>query len=232
MCGRFVATTTPAQLMDYFSVDELAAEGVGENYNVAPTNTVLGVAEHGDTRVVEAFHWGLIPHWAKERAVAYTMINAKAETVATKPAFRRAFARRRCIIPADGFFEWKKRPGEKRKQPYFIRRRDGDPLAFAGLWEWWQDPDGAEGEGIRSCTIITTGANALVAPIHDRMPVVLPREAWDAWLAPDNDDVEGLGRLLVPAPADLFEAYPVSARVNNPRNKGPENTEPDVDAPV
>ncbi len=227
MCGRFVAKSSPRQLADYFSVDELAAEDVGESHNVAPTNPVVAVAERGETRSLDSYHWGLIPFWAKDAKIGNRMINARAETVADKPAYRTAFARRRCIVPADAFYEWKKAEQGKRKQPYLIRSVDGHPLAFAGLWERWRDPAEVDGDEVRSCTIVTTSPNELMAKIHDRMPVVLPREHWDAWLDPDNDDVETLKGLLVPAPAEIFEAFPVSTRVNNPRNKGAEVTEPD-----
>jgi putative SOS response-associated peptidase YedK len=166
------------------------------------------------------------------------MINARSESLASKPAFRRAFGKRRCIVPADAFYEWKvgERPeGEQGvstdrssagrrapRQPYCIRRRDGEPLAFAGLWEIWRDAAiedaDASGAWVRSCTIITTRANGVLAPLHDRMPVVLDDSAWDEWLDPANHDVDALGALLVPAPDEWFEAYPVSTRVNSPRN--------------
>lgn len=228
MCGRFVSTTTPQQLADYFSVDELVVDQVGENYNVAPTQEVLVVTEDADRqRVLDAYHWGLIPHWAKDRSAGNRMINARAETVADKPAFRKAFAHRRCIIPADGFFEWKKAGGGKRKQPYFIHPTVEPVFAFAGLWERWHDP--LAGSDLRSCTIVTGDPNEVVAPIHDRMPVVLPREHWDAWLDPSNADVEALKKLLVPALGKDFTAYPVSTRVNSPRNNAPGNLDPDSD---
>src|SRR5215510_9246763 len=158
------------------------------------------------------------------------MINARAETLATKNAYKPALKRRRCLIPADGFYEWKKLPDSKRKQPYFISRPDGERFAFAGLWEVWRGPKDAEGnrteDPLRSCTIITTTPNDTMALIHDRMPVILPPSAWDAWLDPANDDVEALGRLLVPAPAELITMHPVSVEVSNVRNRGPHLSEP------
>jgi putative SOS response-associated peptidase YedK len=213
---------------------------------------VYAVAETGDVRRLDAFHWGLVPHWAKDLSVGNRMINARAETVGTRNAFRRPFARRRCIVPADGFYEWSKVPGHRKKQPYFIHRTDDEPLAFAGLWEVWRGAKGdaaadsgtadtgtadtgSAGTGggsgddrpfIRSCTIITTSANETMAAIHDRMPVILPPSAWDAWLDPDNADLETLGRLLVPAPARLITMHPVSIEVSNVRNKGPHLVEP------
>jgi putative SOS response-associated peptidase YedK len=159
------------------------------------------------------------------------MINGRPETLSTRNAYKAALAPRRCIIPADAFYEWQVREGEgnkKHKLPYVIRHHDGSPLAFAGLWEFWRDRDDPEAEPLRSCVIITTEANKLLAPIHDRMPVILPPEAWSNWLDPTNDDINGLHKLLVPAPAKAFEACPVSTRVNNVRNDGPENAIPSV----
>jgi putative SOS response-associated peptidase YedK len=178
-----------------------------------------------------------VPSWAKDAGIGDKMINARAETVAEKPAYRRAFAKKRCIIPADGFYEWKRSaaaaPGAKPvKQPYFIHRRDGEPLAFAGLWEVWKAPDGFDHElvgsdgWLRTCAIVTGPPNEVLAPIHNRMPVVLPESAWAEWLDPDNHDVESLARLLVPAPAEWFEAYPVSTAVNNARNNHAELVRP------
>ena len=262
MCGRFVSSSPPDELARYFGAAPPADAPLSPNFNVAPTVDVYAVMETapraepagedtpqareaaagggGPVRRVEAFHWGLVPGWAKDLSVGNRMINARSETIATKNAFRRPFARRRCIIPADGFYEWTKVPGHRKKQPYFIHRTDDEPLAFAGLWEVWRGPkDGGEGAGrtddgndgeerpfIRSCTIITTSANETMAAIHDRMPVILPPSAWDAWLDPANDDVEALGRLLVPAPPELITMHPVSIEVSNVRNKGPHLTEP------
>ena len=232
MCGRFVSTSTPQQLADYFSVDELAgdvAEQPNENFNVSPTQSVIvvterAVAEEPDAahiRVLDRYRWGLVPSWAKDKSVGNRMINARAETVVEKPAYRKPFVARRCIIPATGFYEWKKGKDGKTKQPYFIHPKHEPLFAFAGLWERWRDPE--TDEWLRTCTIITGDPNKIVRPIHDRMPVVLPREHWDEWLDPTNDDVEALRKLLVPAPDGAVEAYPVSTRVNSPRNNAPEN---------
>jgi putative SOS response-associated peptidase YedK len=218
MCGRFVAASPPDQIARYF--DAQAPEALLEpSYNVAPTNDVYAVLEDGTTRRVEALHWGLVPRWAKDPSVGNRMINARAETLATKNAYKSAFAKRRCIIPADGFYEWQKQPGQKRKQPYYIHRPDGEPLAFAGLWEVWRSPD-ADGEELHSCTIVTGEPNDKVRAVHDRMPVILPPAAWDSWLDPEEHDLDVLGKLLVPAPASLVELRPVSTEVNNVRNKG------------
>ncbi|MBK9178254.1 MAG: SOS response-associated peptidase [Acidimicrobiales bacterium] len=230
MCGRFASATPPDRLARYFDAALGAEALLGPSYNVAPTNDVYVVVDTAEGRTVEAFHWGLVPIWAEDLAVGNRMINARGDTLATKPAFRSAFQKRRCLVPADGFYEWRSVPGQRRKQPYYIHRVDGEPLAFAGLWEVWRGPDRA-GDPVRSTTIVTTDANDLVRPIHDRMPVILPPSAWDAWLDPDNHDTAALGRLLVPAPPELLLLTPVSTAVNNVRNEGPELIEPDPEAP-
>jgi putative SOS response-associated peptidase YedK len=243
MCGRFVSSTPTDQLASYFAVDAVPEQLLdrGPNYNTAPTSGVFVVYRDGSLRRLDAFRWGLVPGWAKDVSIGNRMINARAETLAEKPSYRRAFQRRRCIIPADGFYEWTMPPGASKKQPYFIHRPDGEPFAFAGLWEEWRGPKrvGAEAEGaeggadaeggaepaavsapLRSCTIITTTANEAIEAIHDRMPVILPSAAWEQWLSPDEHDVESLGRLLVPAPPQLIRMHPVSTEVNSVRNKG------------
>ena len=214
-----------AVLESYLSVDEVKTEPLEERYNVAPTDEVYAVVERDDKRLLGTMKWGLVPWFSKDPKGGARMINARAESVPTKPAFRRAFEKRRCLIPADGFYEWQKQEG-KPKVPYFIHGADGRPIVFAGLWEVWRPPEiGAE--PLRSCTIITTTANGLLEPIHDRMPVVLPPERWEEWLDPSNDDVEGLRALLVPAPDDLLTLYPVSTKVNSVRNDGAELIEPE-----
>jgi putative SOS response-associated peptidase YedK len=221
MCGRFVSATPPDQVAAYFGAE--APEALLEpSWNVAPTTDVYAVLADGSTRHLDAFHWGLVPRWAKDVKIGSRMINARAESLATKGAYKHAFQRRRCIVPADGFYEWQKRPGQKAKQPYFIHRPDGEPYAFAGLWETWKGPDGKGDEVLRSCTIITTTPNSEMAKIHDRMPVILPPDAWDTWLDPEQQDLELLGRLLVPAPPQLITLRPISTQVNNVRNDGPE----------
>ncbi len=222
MCGRFVSSSPPDQLAKYFDVEALGESLLDPNYNVAPTNDIYAVLESGGVRRMEPLHWGLVPFWAKELKIGNRMINARSETLATKNAFRSAFKKRRCIIPADGFFEWEKIEGRKTKQPYFIHRKDDEPLAFAGLWEVWRGPDRDSDESVTSCTIITTSANETMEKIHDRMPVILPPSAYDEWLDRDDDDVETLGRLLVPAPVSLLTMHTVSTDVNKVQNKGPE----------
>jgi len=228
MCGRFVQSSEPEVYAELFGVHRIVAERVAPSYNVAPTDAVYAVAEHDGERLLGSFRWGLIPFWVKDRRIAARNINARAETVATKPAFRESLARRRCVIPADGFYEWQllgeseDRP--RRKLPHHIHRRDGRPLALAGLWAAWRDPETAE--RVTSCTILTTTPNDLMAPIHDRMPVVLDRPGWDAWLDGDHDDVEALRDSLRPVPSAELARHPVSTLVNRVANNVPECAAP------
>lgn len=224
MCGRYVSATTPDAIASYFGALVTAETALPASWNVAPTNDVYGVVERPDgSRSVEVFHWGLVPMWAKDIKLGQKMINARAETLAAKGAFRSAFAKRRCLVPMDGFYEWKAVPGHKVKQPYFIHRLDGEPLAVAGLWERWNDPDGGV---LHSVSVITTTANATMAPVHDRMPVLLSPASWAEWLDPSGHDLVRLGELLVPAPDTLLTMHPVSTAVGNVRSKGPELIEP------
>lgn len=220
MCGRFVSSTPADELAAYFDADPPPEAALESSWNVAPTNDIYVVLEDGGVRRVAPHHWGLVPVWAKSPAIGNKMINARAEGLSEKNAFKHAFKRRRCIVPVDGFYEWRKVPGQKVKQPYFIARPDGEPLAFAGLWEEWKGPDRSGEERLRSATIITTEPNELMATIHDRMPVILPPSAWGEWLAEDNADLDSLGRLLVPAPSEILTLRAVSTEVNNVRNKG------------
>ena len=187
------------------------------NYNVAPSQEVAAIVEGGGgERRLELLRWGLIPAWADDPGIGSRMINARSETAAEKPSFRKAFKERRCLIPADGFYEWQKTNGGK--QPYHLKMRDGRLFAFAGLWESWKGDE--EGE-IRSCTILTTDANDLVGEVHHRMPVILPPETYDLWLDPAVREAEQLLSVLLPYPTEDMEAYPVSRRVNNPSNDEP-----------
>ena len=222
MCGRYVSVSSTTILVDRFTIDEVRITEKEPVYNVAPTLEMPLVAVSRGRRVLDQVRWGLVPSWAKDLSIGSKQINARAESVTSKPAYKRAFVKRRAIVPADGFYEWEKR-NEKQKQPWFIRRRDGEPLAFAGLWEIWHDPKiGDDAPRIRTFTIITTEANDLLEPIHERMPVVLPESEWDRWLDPEFQDVDTLRQLLVPAPADQFEMWPVSTLVNKADNDGPE----------
>lgn len=244
MCGRFVAASSPALLAERFAVDEVAIEGDTEpNYNVAPREQVSVVREREGRRVLSRVRWGLVPSWAKDPSVGDRMINARAEGLATKSAYKRSFAKKRCIIPADGFYEWRvvappsTPKGRPKKQPAFVHRRDGEPMAFAGLWDVWKVPESLEIEGVgadgwlRSCVIVTTRANDLLAPLHDRMPVLLPQAAWSSWLDEAFADIERLADLLVPAPDTDLEFWPVSTAVNKVANFGPELVEPVEPAP-
>ncbi len=202
-------------------------------YNVAPTQQVLVVASRPargqDGRFVRALgtmRWGLVPSWAKDASVGSRMINARAESIITKPAYRDAFASRRCLIPADAFYEWEARSGGRPKQPWAIRLESGEPMAFAGLWEVWRDASEPGAEPLRTCVIITSEANASLRPIHQRMPVVLERASWDTWLDPACGDRLSLQRMLVSAPADRFVTTRVSTAVNAVANDGPELLEP------
>jgi putative SOS response-associated peptidase YedK len=201
-----------------------AADLAGDRFNVAPTDEVAAVVEHHGERVVDAFRWGLVPFYAKTAKEGARLINARAETVESSPAFRTAFARHRCIIPADAFYEGRRERDPAtgrtiRSEPFAVRRSDGEPLAMAGLWSSWRDPDTAA--RLYTCTILTTDPNELVARIHDRMPVLLDPTDWDAWLA-EGTPAEQLRALLHPAPAEALDAYAVSPAVNNVRNEGPE----------
>lgn len=220
MCGRFVSTSSPEDLADYFGAVAPAEAASEPNHNVAPTTDILVVAEDETARHITAMHWGLVPFWAKDPGIGSRMINARAETLAEKNAFKQAFRRRRCLIPVDGFYEWRAVPGQRRKQPYFIHRPDGEPYAFAGLWERWRRPAADGGDTLTSATIITTGANRAMSEVHHRMPAILPPTAWDLWLDPSVDDTLLLGSLLVPAPDSLITMHPVSLDVGNVRNKG------------
>ncbi|HXY90954.1 MAG TPA: SOS response-associated peptidase [Acidimicrobiia bacterium] len=232
MCGRFVTTSSPDILVERFGVAESTVGARDPDYNVTPRAWVPVVRERPrddpPTRVLSLIRWGLVPSWAESPAVGDRQINARAESITERNAYKRAFERRRCIVPADAFYEWKA-PGQSLegaraapRVPYAVRRRDGEPLAFAGLWEIWRDPTVADDDDpdawLRSFAIVTTRANARLAPIHERMPVVLAEEAWDAWLDPRRGGAESLPRLLAPAPDDWFDVYEVSTRVNKPEN--------------
>ena len=205
-------------------------------YNVAPTLPVYAVAlrkpregEESPRRALGTFRWGLVPSWAKDATTGSRMINARAEGIEGKPAFRSAVQRRRCLIPADAFYEWQRRThADGRpagKLPFAIRRTDGQPMAFAGIWEVWRDPNDPDSELLRTCAIVTTSANDLMAPIHDRMPVILEREAWSVWLDPATESAVVRG-LMAPAADGILEAFAVSSLVNKATNEGPELMEP------
>ncbi len=218
MCGRFSLTANLTTVAQRFGVRTATAESAVwvPSYNIPPTKPVIVVNDDG-TRSLTEMRWGLIPSWAKDPSIGNRMINARAETVATKPAFRVSLRKRRCLIVADGFYEWQKQG--RSKQPYHIALKTGEPFGFAGLWDSWTAPDGEE---IKTCTIITTEANDLLKLIHDRMPVILTREAEDIWLDPAIQDPTRLLPLLTPYPAEAMVAYPVSTKVNNPAHDSQE----------
>jgi len=248
MCGRFTLTSPTDELAGYFDV--LMTSGMSARYNIAPTQPVAcvrrAVATPADDAGVAAarrelvdMRWGLIPHWAKDPAIGSRMINARSESVADKPAYKEAFRQRRCLVIADGFYEWKRLEGGK--QPYFIYMEDRQPFAFAGLWARWKPrgdqldkiaaPDKpalplSEDGRVESCTFLTTTPNTLMEEIHDRMPVILPAQHWDAWLDPDLQDPVELSSLLLPYPAEQMRAHPVSTHVNKPANNDPTCIEP------
>ena len=217
MCGRYVIAQDVDAYARFFGVDDLRTEMLAANYNVAPTDTVYAIVDHEQQRLLGSFRWGLIPFWADTAKGG--QINARAETVATKALFRDSFARRRCIIPVDGFFEWQKRETGG-KVPHYLHGAAGSPLALAGLWASWHDPETEE--RLVTCTILTTTPNDFVKKIHDRMPVLLPPENWDRWLDREFEDVAALQQMLVSAPESVLDAYPVSTLVNNVRNNYPE----------
>ncbi|MEH2073127.1 MAG: SOS response-associated peptidase [Nostoc sp.] len=217
MCGRFTLNQSAEALAQVFHVEpvlDLAAD-----FNIAPTRMVATVLRNPESekREFKQLYWGLIPSWAKDAGMGAKLINARAETVAEKSAFRSAFKHRRCLVLADGFYEWQRQPGKK--QPFYFRLQDGQPFAFAGLWERWRSPTNEE---VISCTILTTAANELLQPIHERMPVILEPQDYDLWLDSQVQTPQTLQELLRPYPAPAMTAYPVSTLVNNSRHHSPE----------
>lgn len=225
MCGRFTVFTPPGQLARLFEVDDVRTGALPPRYNVAPTQEVYAVAQSSDgERRLGTLTWGLIPHWAEEPRPG--PINARAETIASKPMFRGAFERHRCIIPADGFYEWCEDPATGAKIPSYISRADGRPLALAGLWSSWRGSDEPDVQPVRTCVIVTTAATGPIEEIHERMPVMLPRDGWDRWLDPNEDDDGWLRSLLAPRLPEELAVREVSTRVNNARNEGPDLIDP------
>ncbi|WP_419656314.1 conserved uncharacterized protein, DUF159 [Desulfosarcina variabilis str. Montpellier] len=222
MCGRFVGFRPLKDLMNYFPIDVANIE-VTENFNVAPTQEILAITRHDEKNHLERLHWGFVPFWAKDTTVGSRMINARSETVATKPSFRTAFKNRRCLILADGFYEWAGKAGNK--QPMFLTLPDGKPFAFAGLWETW-DNQGKEPIPYRSATILTREASASVMPIHNRMPVILQPKAFDLWLDRKNQDVRLLQDLLHKQIYTRLKSVPVSNQVNSVKVNRPGNIKP------
>lgn len=222
MCGRFTLRTPSPELAEIFVVD--GRPNLAARYNIAPSQDILvarAVDEAGG-REFAMLRWGLVPHWARDAAIGSRMINARAETLAEKPSFRDAYRRRRCLVAADGYYEWQKAP-DGTKQPYHIRFDNDAPFAIAGLWDSWRAPDG---ETLETCTLITTEACRALAPIHHRMPVILPPDAYDAWLDPRSSSPDALGALLRPLGSDDLAAHAVGLRVNNARHDDIDCLEP------
>lgn len=219
MCGRYTITLDPANFQQEFDLNEMPAEWK-PRYNVAPTQNVPTVI-NAESRAVKMMHWGLIPFWAKDKSIGQRMINARSETLREKPAFRTAFTQRRCLVLADGFFEWQRADPKKPKVPLYFQLKDGKPFAFAGLWETWSETQETE---LLSCTIITCQPNDLVAQAHNRMPVILDSaHAWN-WL--EEKDPHALQIMLAPYPAGMMQAHAVGRYVNNPGFEGPETIQP------
>ena len=216
MCGRYNIITDAQALYDAFQVDAELSEGRLARYNAAPATEQLVILSEAGQRVARWYHWGLIPHWAKDKSIGYKTINARGESVAVKPAYRAAFRQRRCLVPATGFYEWKALA--QGKQPYLIRLRSGGLIAFAGLWESWAGPEGE----LRSFTIITTAPNELMTRIHDRMPAIVPRAHYARWLDPAVQDPAQLQPMIASYPAAQLLAVPIGRDINNARNQGPE----------
>jgi putative SOS response-associated peptidase YedK len=219
MCGRFDLHSDRAVLVKVFKIDHFAIE-YHPSFNIPPSRQIVIVADDGKRHLLQC-RWGFLPSWAKDPKVAFNMINARAETVAEKPAFKDAFRRQRCLVVADGFFEWRRE--DKLKMPVYIRLKSQRPMGFAGLYNTWKSP---EGEPICTCSIITTEANELLSPIHDRMPAIIPEDKDDLWLDPDISDKERLMQLLRPYPAGEMEFYEVSPMVNKPEYDSPDLIKP------
>jgi len=222
MCGRFTLTVDADSIQTHFPWLENIPHQIAPRYNIAPTQPIAVIPNDG-RNTVDHFVWGLIPFWAKDPSIGSRMINARSETLAEKNSFKNAYKRRRCLVLADGFYEWANITGQKTKQPFYFRMEDGAPFAFAGLWEEWNSPEGSQ---LKSATIITTEPNALVKQVHARMPVILHPEDYPLWLSTEEQAPDALQHLLAPYPAQEMVAYAVSTTVNSPFNDIPENIQP------
>ena len=224
MCGRYALAQSPSAYADWFGVDAILTEALEPNYNVAPTDPVYAVAEYEEERQLGVFRWGLVPWFSKDRRQAARHINARIETVAEKASFKESFTTKRCLVPADGFYEWERLGEDKGKLPHFIYPDGGGALAFAGLWATWKDPETKE--KVRTCTILTGPPNDVVKPLHDRMPVILEPELWDLWLDTDLRDPDQVHKLLANRKAVPLAEHAVSTLVNSVKNNLPELIDP------
>ena len=222
VCGRYVSVSSPEQLAERFEVEDVRAEGLGERYNVAPTLPVYAVIEHERRRRLGTLRWGFVPPWSKDPRRGPSPINARLEGVVESRMFAPSFSRRRCILPADGFYEWKARDEGRRKQPYHVHDPEGAPLAFAGIWTAWRDPTAEDADPLYSCAIVTTEAKGPIADIHERMPVMLPASLITPWLTASEQDAPHLRDEIQRLGAPEVVAEAISDRVNNVRNEGPE----------
>ncbi len=220
MCGRFTLKTTAESIKEMFLVEQ--GLHYDPSFNIAPSQPIVAIrySPKNDMRAMSLMKWGLVPTWAKDPAIGYKLFNARAETLTEKPSYKGPFTYHRCLIPADGFYEWcRSADGKSKKQPYYIKRLDEKPMAFAGLWNYWCGPDGSE---LETCTIITTHANDIIKPIHDRMPVILKENEFDVWMDPRIQNTTLLKQYLNPYPSEEFEAYPVDTYVNKLANNSQE----------
>ncbi len=216
MCGRFSLAADPQELQMAFP-GFLFPNTISPRYNVAPSQPVLAIPNNGNKKA-DFFRWGLIPSWAKDPSIGMKMINARSEGISEKPSFRGPYRYKRCIVPVSGFYEWKKNPASKTKTPYYIGLSSGAPFGIAGLWDEWLSSDGSE---VQTCTLITTSSNSLISPLHERMPVILPPDAYNLWLDPEPIKPGALNELLIPYASDKMAAYPVTPFVNNVANDSP-----------
>jgi putative SOS response-associated peptidase YedK len=226
MCGRFLSLTDPEQLAERFAVDEVRTEPLGERYNVAPSLDIYAVIERDGRRRLGTLRWGFVPHWVRQLKGARQPINARVESVATSKMFGDAFRRRRCLLPADGFYEWQDRGEGRAKQPYLLADPDGAPLALAGIWSSWRDPGQQDPDPLYSAAIVTTAAKGAMEELHPRMPLMLPESLWAEWLTADEEEAPHLLEVVTALGAPRLTATPISDRVNNVRNDGPELLEP------
>lgn len=223
MCGRFTQHNEEDEFEDRFNFSNPAGIKFNKRFNIAPSQNVPVVVVEEDNRLLKLMRWGLVPFWAKEPSIGYRMINARAETIAEKASFKNPFKKKRCLVLASGFYEWVKTQKKSTKTPLYFRLKNKEPFAFAGLWDEWKQPDSGK---LLSFTIITTGPNELMKPIHDRMPVILHEKDESTWLDPELADFDRLLPLLRPFPSDRMEAYEVSTLVNSPKNDVPECINP------